>query len=137
VSSGLPACAGSAPAAGVRRRAALAAAAAALLAAAAPGCAASPGFRQIYLEAHPEIDPAVRAAIEQGRVEKGMTPEQVEAALGPPDSRRSFDEEAGRVEIWTYPGALASRGITRSATDTDYRVRLVFRNGALEDVEDL
>lgn len=114
-----------------------AAALAALLAAATFGCATAPRARQAYLEAHPDVDPAVRAAIEQGRVEKGMSAEQVEAALGPPDSRRAFDENSGRVEIWTYPGALASRRITRSATETDYRVRLVFRNGALEKVEDL
>jgi hypothetical protein len=125
------------PARARRRPACLAAAFGALLAIAAPGCAAASRARQAYLEAHPDIDLAVRAAIEQGRVEKGMTPEQVEAALGPPDTRRTFGEEAGRVEIWTYPGALASRRITRSATETDYRVRLVFRDGALEKVEDL
>jgi hypothetical protein len=108
----------------------------ALLVGPAPGCATAPRQRQAYLDAHPELDAALRAAISEGRVEKGMTPEQVTAALGPPDTRRQFDEGAGRVEIWTYPGALVSRRITRSATETDYRVRLVFRDGALDKVED-
>lgn len=120
-------------------RALLAAAAAAALLACPgfSGCAGPRSARQAYLEAHPELDPRVRDLIAQGRVEEGMSREQVQAALGPPDSRRAFEEPGGTVEVWTYPGALVVRRITRTATDLDYRVRLIFRGGTLERIEDL
>jgi len=111
--------------------------AAVLLLAALGGCASTRLQRRTYLEAHPDLDPQIRSLIEAGRVREGMTLEQVEAALGPPDSRRAFDETGGRVELWTYPGVLMGRSITRTAGDLDYRVRLFFRDGSLERIEDL
>jgi hypothetical protein len=108
-----------------------------LLAAGAVACVGAAGARRAYLEAHPEIDPQIRGRIERGEVAPGMTAEQVTAALGEPDSRRSFEEGSGRLEIWTYPGALVTRRITRTVNDLDYRVRLVLRNGVLERIEDM
>lgn len=99
-------------------------------------CTSPAAKRQAYLETHTDLDPQVRELIRQGRVREGMTPNQVEAALGPPDSRRRFEAEEPPVEVWTYPGVLVRNQITRTLTDQDYQVRLIFRGGVLETIED-
>lgn len=117
--------------------AALLAGAGVLAGAGALACAGPRAARQAYLEAHPDLDAQTRDLIAAGRVREGMSADQVQAALGPPDSRRAFEEGGGRLEVWTYPGVLVQRRITRTVTDLDYRVRLVFRDGTLERIEDL
>ncbi len=99
-------------------------------------CTSTATKRQVYLETHTDLDPQVRELIRQGTVREGMTPEQVEAALGPPDSRRRFEAEQPPVEVWTYPGVLVRNQITRTLTDLDYQVRLIFRGEVLERIED-
>jgi hypothetical protein len=66
-----------------------------------------------------------------------MTTEQVAASLGPPDSQRRFDSEEPVLEVWTYPGVLVRSQITRTLTEQGYQVRLIFRGGRLEAIEDL
>ncbi len=108
-----------------------------LLGAALMACGSPQGARRDYLRAHPDLDAETRERIAQGRVQEGMSLEQVRAALGPPDSRRAFEQGGEALEVWTYPGALVLRRITRTLTDLDYRVRLIFRAGVLERIEEM
>src|SRR5579883_2834071 len=68
-----------------------------------PGC--GPGLNQQrrsdYLAAHPEIDPSVRALIQDGRVAPGMTRDQVLAAWGSPPSDCPR-WHSNLMEIWDY-----------------------------------
>jgi outer membrane protein assembly factor BamE (lipoprotein component of BamABCDE complex) len=45
---------------------------------------------------------AVKQAILDGRAEKGMTPKQVEVALGEPASKEIRETRTGPKEVWVY-----------------------------------
>jgi outer membrane protein assembly factor BamE (lipoprotein component of BamABCDE complex) len=44
----------------------------------------------------------VKQAVLDGRVEKGMTPKQVEVAIGEPSSKEIRDTRKGTQEVWVY-----------------------------------
>ncbi len=80
-------------------RATAAALAGALLIGCGPGI--SQDRRASYLAAHPEIDPATRRMIQDGRVAPGMTKDEVLAAWGsPPSDCPSW--RSNLMEIWDY-----------------------------------
>ncbi len=57
--------------------------------------------RADYLASHPNIDPATRSLIQDGRVAPGMTKDQVAAAWGtPPSDCPSW--RSNLMEIWDY-----------------------------------
>jgi hypothetical protein len=77
----------------------------AVLALAAGLAACGPGIaeqrRTDYLAAHPELDSAKRAMIQDGRIGPGMTKDEVLAAWGsPPPECPSY--RSNLMEIWDY-----------------------------------
>ncbi|MGD1017709.1 MAG: hypothetical protein ABSA12_00170 [Verrucomicrobiia bacterium] len=55
-----------------------------------------------YLEAHPDLSPAVKKAIAHGDVLPGMTESDVRASIGEPDQIGSTEMEHGTHEQWYY-----------------------------------
>lgn len=73
--------------------------------------------RNMYISAHPELDPGIRNLIESGIVGTGMSEEEVTASWGKPD-RIETTSEFGADEIWYYwdnpkfhPRVYFSKGI--------------------------
>lgn len=58
--------------------------------------------REEYIGNHPELTPAVRDAIRGGIVLKGMTPDQVEASLGPPDRTTNGKPSNADYSNWYF-----------------------------------
>lgn len=52
----------------------------------------------------------VKQAVLDGRVEKGMTPKQVEVAIGEPASKEIRDTRKGTQEVWTYKSKSGGGG---------------------------
>lgn len=61
--------------------------------------------REAFLAAHPTTPPAIAEALRAGQLQEGMTPDEVQAAWGPPEMILPV---AGRpeLELWQYPRAL-------------------------------
>lgn len=55
-----------------------------------------------YLEAHPDLSPAVKKAIYHGEVVPGMTESDVRASIGEPDQIGTTDTDHGSREQWDY-----------------------------------
>jgi hypothetical protein len=58
--------------------------------------------RQQYLEANPDLPPAVKKAIAHGDVVPGMTESDVRASIGEPDQISSTETDPGTHEQWYY-----------------------------------
>jgi len=52
----------------------------------------------------------VKQAVIDGRVEKGMTPKQVEVAVGEPSSKEIRTTRNGTQEVWTYKTKSSAGG---------------------------
>jgi len=52
----------------------------------------------------------VKQAVLDGRVEKGMTPKQVEVAIGAPAKKEIRETRKGTQEVWTYKGKSGGGG---------------------------
>ena len=83
------------------------------------GCSSSPLSRIDSNRARYESWPIdVQEAVLNGEVKKGMTPEQVEMALGKPSQVISRSSRAGEDEVWVYrkggtgSGLLNNTGIS-------------------------
>jgi hypothetical protein len=55
-----------------------------------------------YIEAHPDLAPAVKRAIAHGDVLPGMTETDVRASIGEPDQISSTETNPGNHEQWYY-----------------------------------
>jgi hypothetical protein len=55
-----------------------------------------------YLEANPDLSPAIKKAIAHGDVVPGMTESDVRASIGEPDEIGSTETEPGTREQWYY-----------------------------------
>jgi len=55
-----------------------------------------------YVEAHPDLPTRIMQAIVEGVPAKGMTPEQVRAAMGDPWRTNTTVAEYGTREQWVY-----------------------------------
>jgi len=55
-----------------------------------------------YIEAHPDLAPAVKKAIARGDVLPGMTESDVRASIGEPDQIGTTDTDHGSREQWLY-----------------------------------
>lgn len=87
----------------MKRKSYLAMTAVALVATVWAGCASSPEKRIAKNEqAFASMSAEARAAIREGRVEPGFTPQQVELGKGKPDRVGSRTTARGREEVWTY-----------------------------------
>lgn len=115
----------------------------ALLQIATAACGSTPVLddRQAYLAAHPALAPDRAEAIAAGRVEVGMTMEQVRAAVGPPlHVRRSMRAGPGgalATEIWIYPGPVVQPSPLKSAANSEFLMRLEFVSGILASMREL
>jgi hypothetical protein len=74
---------------------------------AAIGCATtSPGEdlarRGLYLDAHPKLPPALRAAVESGHLIAGMSREMVLASVGWPQRTERAGAPHSTYECWVY-----------------------------------
>jgi hypothetical protein len=107
------------------------------------GCTETPNVdRRIgYVNQHPELPIEKREAIAAGRVEPGMTMEEVRAVVGEPShvtrKERRGPEGTIRVEVWIYPGPVVRPSVMRSAADSEFLVRLVFENGMLRNIREI
>ena len=70
------------------------------------GCSTSPGSPMSRIDAnraeYETWDLDVKEAVLDGRVEKGMTPKQVEVAVGRPTRVEYREGRSGSQEIWIY-----------------------------------
>src|SRR4051794_21162226 len=91
-----------------------------VFAAALAGCA-SPASRikrsQAVFDAFPK---ETQAAVREGRVEPGMTPEMVQLALGKPDRAYSRKTPDHRQEIWVYGFTQTTPGVGVVAVPAGY-----------------
>ena len=107
---------------------------------------------QAAFDAYPS---AVQAALREGQVQVGFTPEQVKIALGEPDRIYRRTKTGVDSEVWAYtdnspsfglglgvgvgggPGMGAGAGV--SSRDYYYRdrVRVVFENGLVSELEEI
>ncbi len=55
-----------------------------------------------YIEANPDLSPAVKKAIAHGDVLPGMTESDVRASIGEPDEISSTETNPGNHEQWYY-----------------------------------
>jgi len=106
-------------------------------------CAETPNVdrRLAYVNTHGELSAERRDAIAAGRVEPGMTMDEVRATVGEPihlaRSDRRGPEGPVRVEIWIYPGPVVHPSVMRSAADSEFLVRLRFENGVLREIREI
>ena len=67
------------------------------------GCAIDRSRRDRYIQAHPDLPPAVRKAIADGKIALGMSTADAVAALGQPTQKvRSEDAKHGAMSLWIY-----------------------------------
>jgi hypothetical protein len=110
---------------------------------AAAACAETPNLdrRKAYIGAHPTLDLARADAIREGRLEKGMTQDEVRAAVGQPRHIRTREQPGPdgpvRIEIWIYPGPVVRPSVMRSAADAEFLIRLRFENGVLKEIREI
>jgi hypothetical protein len=115
----------------------------ALALAAALACEGTPNLdrRKAYLAGHPSLDPIRAAAIREGRVEKGMSPDEVRASVGQPLyirlKRQPGPEGPVRIEIWIYPGPVVRPSVAKSAADAEFLIHLRFENGMLKEIREI
>ena len=110
---------------------------------AAIGCSGTPNVdrRLAYVNQHTDLSPERREAIALGRVEPGMSMEEVRAMVGEPThvthSRR--DDRAGsiQVEVWIYPGPVIRPSVMKSVADSEFLMRLRFENGVLKEIREI
>ena len=127
----------------MKRSRSLALAGAVLALSAAAGCNGTPNVdrRLAYANQHTELTPEKREAIAEGRVEPGMTMEEVRAMVGEPThvtrSRREDRTGTIDVEVWIYPGPVVRPSVMKSAADSEFLVRLRFENGVLRDIREI
>ncbi len=125
------------------RKRVLALVAGAIALVAALACEGTPNLdrRKAYLAGHPHLDPARADAIRGGRVEKGMTPDEVRASVGPPLyirlKRRPGPEGPVRIEVWIYPGPVVRPSVAKSAADAEFLIHLRFENGVLKEIREI
>jgi len=116
---------------------------AALVSAGAVGCGETPNVdrRLAYVNQHAELPPDKRAAIAEGRVQVGMTMEEVRAMVGDPMhvTRRERQGPNGRihVEVWIYPGPVVRPSVMKSAANSEFLARLTFENGVLKEIREI
>lgn len=95
----------------------------------------------------------VQAAVREGKVKVGFTPEQVEIALGKPDRIYSRTKTGVESEVWAYTdnspsfgvglgvGVGGPVGLGAGVNSRDYyyrdRMRVVFENGAVSELEEI
>jgi hypothetical protein len=88
--------------------------------------------RVTYVNQNPNLDPAVRTAILDGRLLEGMTPADVRASWGDP---LPGYQRAGALDEWVFgcdqPHYCSTRGTMLGET-VYYHSRAYFRNGRLE-----
>ncbi len=120
----------------------------------AGGCASTPQSRIKKNPAAFNSAPSeVRAAIEQGRVLVGFTPDQVKLAMGEPDRVLNRTSETEKSEVWIYRenkphlglglglgfgGGSVGTGVGVSTSDREFpdeRMRVVFTAGRVTAVE--
>lgn len=110
---------------------------------AAIGCNGTPNVdrRLAYANQHTELTPEKREAIAEGRVEPGMTMEEVRAMVGEPThmtrSRREGRTGTIDVEVWIYPGPVVRPSVMKSVANSEFLVRLQFENGLLKEIREI
>jgi len=104
--------------------------------------------RQAYLETHPEIASELADAILRGRLQEGMSPDQVAISWGEPDETLTPEGRPGIV-LWAYPKGMvlfeddrlrewgAVRGRFETGADLVRRVAYVLTNELDERTETL
>jgi hypothetical protein len=109
----------------------------------AVGCSETPNVdrRLAYVNQHAELPPDKRAAIAEGRVQIGMTMEEVRAMVGDPIhvTRRERHGPNGKiqVEVWIYPGPVVRPSVMKSAANSEFLARLTFENGVLKEIREI
>ena len=66
------------------------------------GCVTPQQRRQDYVDERPGLSAESKAAVLEGRVEKGMNAEDVLASWGEPDRKTVSYTRSGVTELWTY-----------------------------------
>jgi hypothetical protein len=106
-------------------------------------CAETPNVdrRLAYVSQHGELSAERRDAIAAGRVEPGMTMDEVRATVGEPihltRSDRRGPEGPIEVQVWIYPGPVVLPSVMRSAANSEFLVRLRFENGVLREIHEI
>ncbi|MCK9383622.1 MAG: hypothetical protein M0Q15_03150 [Nevskia sp.] len=120
-------------------------------------CSSTPSSRIEHQRSAYERYPAeVQRKISAGEIDIGFTPEQVRLALGEPTRKSTRKTDTGDAEVWGYgkSGPAFSIGIgggsfghsgfggggavstgTGGSYDKDEKLRVVFRNGAVTEIE--
>ena len=62
--------------------------------------------RKAYLESHKELNEEVFRAIERGEIVKGMSKEEVTAAIGPPRRIQLLRTQPVNNEVWIYRNGI-------------------------------
>jgi hypothetical protein len=121
------------------------------------GCASNPQSRIAQnRELYRSFPSSVQRKISAGVVDVGFTPEMVRMALGRPNREFSRQSENGTSEVWVYRDAsprvsfgigvgsygrhsASSVGIATSTGgyDRDEKMRVVFRDGQVTEVENV
>jgi hypothetical protein len=126
----------------MRRRVGIGGAALWLILAGTAGCGTPNVDRRLaYVNRHAELSPNKRAAIAEGRVQVGLTMEEVRAMVGKP-LYVTKNERRGRhgvihVQVWFYPGPVVLPSVMRSAANSEFLARLTFENGVLKEIREI
>jgi len=117
--------------------------AAVLASCAAAGCNGTPNLdrRVAYANQHTELPLEKREAIAEGRIQTGMTTEEVRAMAGEPiHVTKSERREGGgtvHAEVWIYPGPVVLPSVMKSVANSEFLVRLRFENGVLKEIREI
>lgn len=120
------------------------------------GCVTTPAQRiERNRSLYASWPPGVQAAVRDGKISIGFTPDQVRMALGNPDRVIARTSEQGASEVWVYQshrprisvgiGVVGGGGSTRVGGATQVTsgepypaelVRVIFRDGRVSAVEE-
>jgi hypothetical protein len=125
-----------------RRRVGIGGAALWLVLAWTAGCGTPNVERRLaYVNQHPQLSPGTRAAIAEGRVQVGLTMEEVRAMVGEPlyvtKHERQGHDGVIHVQVWFYPGPVVCPSVMRSAANSEFLARLTFENGVLKEIREI
>ncbi len=62
--------------------------------------------RKQYVKDHPDLEERIRNAVVEGRIEKGMSEDDVTASLGRPHRVQILSLEPDRNEVWIYRSGI-------------------------------